>query len=35
MVIFLGFMVLFAVNGGQKNVHPQENEQVALETLTR
>jgi hypothetical protein len=33
MVIFLGFMVLFAVNGGQRGVQPQE--QVALEMLNK
>lgn len=35
MVIFMGFLVLFAVNGGRNGVQPQAKEQVALETLTR
>ena len=33
MVIFLGFMVLFAVNGGKKEIQVQKTEQVALELL--
>jgi hypothetical protein len=35
MVIFFGFLVLFAMNGGQNGIHPQAKEQVAIETLTR
>jgi len=30
-VIFLGFLVLFAVNGGQKGIQPQTKQQVAYE----
>lgn len=35
VVIFFGFLVLFAVNGGQEGIQPQAKEQVALETFTR
>ncbi len=35
VVIFLGFLVLFAVNGGQNGVQSQTKEQIALETLSR